>query len=157
MAETLTTLTRLLIVREIQEDGSGAILRFQQVGQGRLALADVNYETHLQLARRSQQRRHPVGVRFGEGRIFAELIRADNDVPTQLYEDDADGVRVLFQGHDGVFHLKADHPEFTRLRALLDEAIRRKALIWFLAQKPELMLLDILPNKDRSDTNEQPQ
>ena len=37
MAETLTTVTRLLIVREIQEDASGAVLRFQGGGHGRLA------------------------------------------------------------------------------------------------------------------------
>jgi hypothetical protein len=134
-----------MIVRQIQEDGNGATIQFQQGGQGRLAFGDANYETYLRLTRRSQERQHPVGVRFGEGEIIAELIRADNDVPTQLCQEDTAGIRVSFQGHDGVFYLNADHLEFTRLRTTLDEAVRQKTQVWFIAQKPGLMLLDVLP------------
>jgi hypothetical protein len=141
MAEAMTTLTRLLVVREIQEDETGATLRFQQGGQGHLALG-ANYTTHLALARRSQERQHPVGVRLGEGSAVRELIRTDNDVPTQLWEE-VGRARVLFQGHDGVFRLNPDHPDSERIRALLGEAIRKKARVWFVAQKPDLALLDV--------------
>lgn len=144
MAEVVTTFTRLVIVREIQEDSGGATLRFQQGGQGHLAVSNANYETRLRLARRSQQRQHPIGVHFGEGENIVELIRADNDIPMQLCEDAA-GARVFLQGHDGVFHLSALHPDSARLRAALNEAIHRKAPIWFIARKPDLALLDILP------------
>jgi len=44
-----------------------------------------------------------------------------------------------------VFRLKADHPEYARVRALLDEAVRQKARVWFLAQKADLSLADVLP------------
>jgi hypothetical protein len=145
MAETLTTLTKLLVVREIQEDESGAKVRFQQGGHGRLALRDADYATLLRLARRSQARQHPVGVSFGEGHTITDLIRADNDVPAQLWEEDPDCVRVLSQGHDAVFRLKLDYPESARIRALLGEALKRKARVWFLAQKPDLALRDVLP------------
>ena len=143
MAETLTTLTHLQIVREIQEDDSGATLRFQKGGQGHVLLANANYAAHLRLARRSQERQHPVGVSFGEGQTVAELNRADNDIPAELLEGEPDRVRVHFQGHDGVFELKLDHPEYTRIRATLDESLREKASVWFVAQKPELALLDV--------------
>jgi hypothetical protein len=144
MAEALTTLTKLLIVREIQEDASGAALHFQDGGHARLTLSEADYTAHLRLARRSQERQHPVGVRFGEGQAVAELLRADNDVPTQFSEEGPDRGRVFFEGHDGVFHLQPDHPEFGRIRALLDEAIRRKGRVWFIAQKPDLALLDVM-------------
>jgi hypothetical protein len=145
MVEALTTGTRLPVVREVHEDESGAALRFQQGGQGRLALGDANYATHLRLARRSQERQHPVGVTFGEGQTITELIRADNDVPSQLWEEEPSQARVLFQGHDGVFRLRTEHPESARLRAQLGEALREKARVWFIAQKPDLALLDVLP------------
>ena len=145
MAQALTTGTRLLVVTEIGEDETGASLRFQQGGQGRLALGDANYPTDLRLARRSQERQHPVGVTLGEGQTVTELIRADNDVPSQLWEEEPGQTRVLFQGHDGVFRLAPEHPESARLRAHLEEALRHKAHVWFIAQKPELSLLDILP------------
>jgi hypothetical protein len=143
MPEALTTLTRLLIVREIEEDAMGAVIHFQEGAHGRLGLRDANYATHLRLARRSQERQHPVGVSLGEGQIITELIRADNDVPTQLGVEDRDRTRVLFAGHDGVFRLKHDHPELDRIRTLLGEALRQKARVWFLAQKPDLTLRDV--------------
>jgi hypothetical protein len=145
MAEVLTNLARLLIVREMKQDENGAVLRFQDGCHGRLSLRDANHAAHLQLAQRSRERQHPVGVSFGEGQAITEMIRADNDVPTQLGEEAPDSARVLFEGHDGVFRLKADHPKFARIRALLDEAIGQKARVWFITQKPELALLDVLP------------
>jgi hypothetical protein len=143
MVQAATTLMRLLVVRDIQEDSSGAVLHFQEGGQGRLFHGDATDATRLRLARRSLERQHPIGVRFGEGQTITELMRADSDVPLQLWEEGADRARVLFQGHDGVFRLKADHPEFDRLHALLGEALRQSATLWFVAQKPDRTLLDI--------------
>src|SRR5438067_11600884 len=145
MAEALTTLTKLLMVREIEEDAGGATLRFQEGGQGRLNRRSADYATRLRLARRSEERQHPVGVSFGEGQAIVDVIRADNDVPGEFLEQGPDGVRVLFQGHDGVFLLKADHAEFDRIRTVLVEALRQKARVWFFTEKPDLALLDVLP------------
>ncbi len=145
MPEALTTLTKLLVVREVQEDEGGATLHFQDGSQGRLALRDANDAAHLRLARRSQERQHPVGARFGVGDAVTALTRADNDVPAQIWQESPSQVRVLFEGHDGVFHLNVDHPEASRIRALLSEALREKARVWFFVQKPDLTLLDVRP------------
>jgi hypothetical protein len=145
MAEALTLVPRLRVAREIHEDDAGAALRFQQGANGRLARHDTNYSTHLLLARRSQERQHPIGVTFVEGDAVTELVRADNDVPDRIWEEAMDHVQVLFHGHDGVFRLKTDHPEYARVRAQLDEALRQKARVWFLAQKADLSLVDVLP------------
>lgn len=150
MTAALTTGTRLLVIQEIEEDATGATLHFQEGRQGRLAFGNGDYAIHLRLARRSQERRHPLGVGFGDGQTIASLTRADNDVPTKLWEEDQRGARALFQGHDGVFRLNRDHPEFYRIRALLAEAIEQKARVWFIAQKPELALLDVVPAEPRA-------
>src|SRR5947208_3281604 len=144
LGESPAPVTRLLTVREIREDEGGATLLFLQGGRGRLANRGADYANHLRLAQRSRDRQHPAGVRFGEGLAVLELLRADNDVPAHLDEEGTGRARVHFQGHDGVFHLSADHPEGARLRALLAEAIRQQAQVWFLAQKPDLALLDVL-------------
>jgi hypothetical protein len=146
MTETLTILARLLIVQEIQEDPGGAALGFHEGRHGRLALGDTNYATHLRLARRSRDRQHPVGVGFGERETITAMSRADNDVPTMVREEDPDGLRVLFAGHDGVFRLRRDHPGFDRLHALLEDALRARARIWFIAHKADLSLVDALPS-----------
>src|SRR5437868_2876868 len=113
--EELTTLTRLLVVREIEEDETGATLHFHQGGRGRLTLGDASYATFLQLARRSQERQHPVGVRFGEGHVITKVVRADNDIPKECWEESSGRTRMLFQGHEGVFYFKPDHPESARV------------------------------------------
>jgi len=63
------------------------------------------------------------------------------------FSSNPDRVQVLFAGHDGVFRLKRDHPGFDRLRALLGEAVRENARVWFIAQKRDLALLDVLPTE----------
>ena len=145
MAEALTTLTKLVVVREILEDKNGATLSFQQGGHGRLSQGDANFPAYLRLARRSNERQHPVGVSLGDGNVITELIRADNDVPTQVREEDSFRVHVFFQGHDGVFQLQLDNPESVGIRTLLDTATSRASRVWFIAQKPDLALLDVLP------------
>ncbi len=136
---------QLWTIRQIEEDESGAILHFQQGGQGHLANCDPAFATHLQLARRCHSRQHPVGIRFGEGRDIAELIRADNDVPSQWLDDGAYAARVHFEGHDGVFFIQADHPEFARIRKVLVDAIGNKSRVWFVARKPQMILSDAAP------------
>ncbi len=145
MAEAVTTLARLRVVQEIQEDDAGAVTPFpardsQPHRPERRKLLDP-----FAAARRSQERQHPVGVILGEGDTVTELVRADNDVPARLWEEEADHVQVLFQSHDGLFRLKADQPEYARVRALLDEAVQQKARVWFVAQKGDLSLVDVLP------------
>jgi hypothetical protein len=145
MSEALTTTARLLIVQEVHEHTGGTTIRFREGSQGRLSPNDNNYATHLRLAQRSRERQHPVGVSFGEGDAITALMRADNDVPAQLQEEDPDLVQVLFEGHDGVFRLKRDDPEFDRMYAFLSDAIVLKTRVWFIARKPDLVLLDVLP------------
>jgi hypothetical protein len=101
MSEAVTTHTRLLVVREVRENKDGATISLRQGGHGCLSLQGANYASQLRCARRSQERQHPVGVRFADAHAITELIRTDNDAPAQLREEGPDGVRVLFQGHEG--------------------------------------------------------
>ena len=57
------------------------------------------------------------------------------------------GARVLFQGHDGVFRIRADRPGSAHLRNLLKEAIRQRIRVWFIAHKSDLTLLGVLPSE----------
>jgi hypothetical protein len=76
----------------------------------------------------------------GQAVRITEMIRADNDVPSELWEEESGQARVLFQGHDGVFRLGPEHPESARLRAALGEALRQKTRVWFIARKSDLAL-----------------
>jgi len=170
MTETLTTLTspivlrvnvpnhvpsqrpgetrgfaKLVIVREIKEEDFGATLKSREGINARIPRTDVNYASYLRLAERSSERQHPIGVLFDETATTCKLVRADNDVPTQLLDEESGGARVLFEGHDGVFRIRPDDPQSAHLRALLGEAIKQHLRVWFIVRKPDLALLDVLP------------
>ncbi len=64
---------------------------------------------------------------IGEGQPITEIIRADYDAPSQLWEEEPSQAHVFFQGHDGVFRLRPERPESARLRAELDESLWENA------------------------------
>jgi hypothetical protein len=76
MAEAVTATMRLRIVRDVQEDESGATVHFQEGSHGRLAHGDPTYTFRLRLLRR-KERQHPAGVSINSGGLIPELVRAD--------------------------------------------------------------------------------
>jgi hypothetical protein len=65
-------------------------------------------------------------------------------VVAQLVDEGKDQVVVLFQGHDGVFHLQRNHPDFERLSHLLSASASGGRRVWFVAEPLSLALLDAL-------------
>lgn len=70
--------------------------------------------------------------------------RPDNDIPWQLVDDEPGYTRVIFQGHDGIFRLAADHPEYARIREVLESAIRQNARVRFIARLRDLELIEVV-------------
>src|SRR5262249_4004869 len=99
------TCTRLVFVHEIQEEASGALLLFQEGFKARVARSSTHFATYLTLAQRSLERRQPVGVKIDETGAVLQMFRADNDVPTQVWDQEPGEARVVFQGHDGVYRI----------------------------------------------------
>jgi hypothetical protein len=145
MVEKTTSLAKLLVVRSILKDRDGITLQFQDGRYGRFSPDDLNYADLMQLAERSKERQHPVGVDFKEEHAIAELIRAHNDVPKQVMDEDRHRARVFFQGHDGIFSLNLEDRQAACIRGVLEEAIRQNARVWFLFQGTDLALLDVQP------------
>ena len=132
---------------EIEEHESGAKLHFQQGGHGASCPArSLNYLTHLELVKRSQERQSVPSVSVSANNMPSrQSFAPDNSsVPAELWDEGTECTQVLFHGHDGVFCLKSNHPEFARIRVLLSEAIQQKTRVWFIAQKAELALQDVM-------------
>ena len=139
---------------DVHEDETGATLQFQDGCGARLSRHDPAYAAHIRLARRSQERGHPVGVGIGAGKVITEMVRADNDVPREVAPEGGGALRVLFHGHDGIFRLKPDNLDAGRIGAALAEAARARSPVWFLADKPDLTLFDVyLLSRDCSFPN----
>lgn len=135
---------RLLVVREIQPSNSDVTILFENGPRSFLSASLKNYGYYLELARKSLDRRCPVGAALTDSGTITEIARADNDVPTQLLVHDKERMAVWFQGHNGIFYLRLDHPEFQRLNDVLKRSISTKGRVWFVARKPGLVIEDVV-------------
>jgi len=143
-----TFIMKLLVVRKIKQGDHEATITFKEGQNALLSTNYVNqedYQYYLRLARRSRERKHPVGVDLDQSNIIVGMARADNDFPMQLQQYDQEKIQVLFQGRNGIFYLRHDHPDFNRLLQVLNQSIRNKSRVWFVAEKPRLFLIDVIP------------
>ena len=144
MSEALGLILKLLVVKEIQKKDAGSAIIFQEGQSGSLPSSIKDYDYLLKLAYRSLERQHPVAVSLNKQGQITEMARADNDFPTQFIDNDKERMKVVFQGHDGTFFLRKDHPDFKKLSDVFHQAIKEKYRVWFVAQKPQLSLIDVI-------------
>ena len=143
MGEVILLALQLFVVKEIQKGNGAVIVIFEEGKRGRLLNSHKDYDYYLRLAQRSLERKHPVGVSLAESDMIVEMMRADNDIAAELVEHDKERMKVCFQGHDGIFFLRQDHPHFKRVSKVINRSIKEKKRIWFVASKPTLVLVDV--------------
>jgi hypothetical protein len=133
---------KLLVVHTIQTSEKAVSVVFHDGKRGVLSLSLKDYDYFLRLAQRSHDRQHPVGVSLSASGDVIAMARADSDIAAQLGEYDKDMMKVWFQGHDGSYFLRRDRPDFQRLSGLLNQSIKEKKRLWFVAT-PQLVLEDV--------------
>lgn len=142
MAEILSLMFTLLVVKEIQKTDAGAVIVFEQGRRGVLRSGTKDYDYYLELAQESLEHKRPVGVSLDRSSGIPEISAADNDIVEGIREEDSGRVRVWFQGHDGTFFLNRDHPEFARVRKVLEASLREGKRVWFVERLPRLLIED---------------
>jgi hypothetical protein len=133
---------KLMFVNNVHETDQGTVILFQTGERGMLRVGTENYRYCVTLAQRALARQHPIGVDLRKDELIARIGRADSDFVTALADRERE-VSVYFQGHDGIFHLHRDHPEFQLLKALLLRARDAKKRVWF-ASGPGNVLEDAM-------------
>jgi hypothetical protein len=147
MSEALVLILTLLTVKQIDLQPTEAVVVFVEGQAGRISTAHKDYDYFLRLAYRSLERQHPVAVSLTAQGQITEMARADSDFPTLLVETDSERMKVIFQGHNGTYYLRKDHPHFKRLSEILRQSIQEKCRVWFVAQLPTLSLMDVIKAK----------
>jgi len=131
-----------MVVSGIERHGVTATIQFVNGPSTVLHLSEKKSEYYLKLVQRSLESRHPVGVALDENRLIIEVAGADNDIALRVRDRDKETQEVSFEGHDGIFTLRRDNPEFTRIAQILSASIQDKKRIWFVAKKPLLVIND---------------
>ena len=103
MSEALVLLMTLLTVKQIDVQPTETAIVFVEGKTGWFSNAHKDYDYYLRLAYRSLERQHPVGVSLNAQGHIIEMVRADNDIPTMFFEADTERMKVVFQGHDGIY------------------------------------------------------
>lgn len=144
MAEALLLTLRLLVVSDIQPGESAIWIGFEGGQRGSLPRDHKDYADYLQLAQRSLETKYPVAVAMGPTGKIVEMESADNDFVKFFAARDAERMEVWFQGHNGIFFLRRDHPGFKQLSEILDQSLKEKRRVWFVARGSRLVLEDVL-------------
>ena len=147
LGEGLVLMLTLFTVKQIDLQPGEAVIVFVEGKTGRLPKAHKDYDYFLRLAQRSLERQHPVAASLDAQGQISDMARADNDVPARVADHDAERMKVAFEGHDGTYFLRKDHPKLKRLGDILRAAIKAKARVWFVAEKPSLVLVDVAKAK----------
>lgn len=143
MAEDTPIRPILLVVKEIQ-DNTVTTINFEGGKTAKLPKARKDYHDFMELARESLQRKYPVAVQLAEPDTITELVRADCDVVRKFVERDKESMEIQFKGHDGIFFLRRDHPDFKRISDVLNRSIKEKKWVWFVAELQLLFLQDVI-------------
>jgi hypothetical protein len=145
MTETFILMLKLVVVSGIQTGGNSTLLQFQDGQKGALSASLKDYSYYLELARRSLDRKQPVGVSLNrENGSIGEMARADNDFVAEVQDSGGEKLRVFFKGHDGIFSVRRDHPDFQRVLGVLKNSEAAGTRVWFVARKPALLIEDAI-------------
>jgi hypothetical protein len=136
-------LMKLLFVQDIQRGPVETVITFLEMHHGVILNIGKENEYWIELLQRALDRKQPVGVAIDEHDRITRVARADNDIGAQTSEVAGDWLDVRFLGHDGTFRLRHDHPDFTRLRLILDQSIAEKRRLWFVSDGTRLILTDL--------------
>jgi hypothetical protein len=101
-----------------------------------------SYDYFTKLINYALERKHPVGLAISKENEILSVARADNDFVESIILKDGETFIIHFQGHDGVFSLDRNHPNFDKIYTTLERSRMNSQRIWFIAQLPELEILD---------------
>lgn len=149
MSENHSSTMKLYVVESIQSDNGNTSFCFRGGKKATLSSNHAEWRDYLEFARESFAENYPVAVRLTEANRVVAMESADNDIVKQLIERDKERVEVWFQGHDGIFFLRRDHPEYARLSEVLQRSAREKGRVWFVSALPALDLLDVVPHEPK--------
>ncbi len=139
-----SALLSLVVAKSVQETRTSVTILFQTGEQGRLSRNRKDFQSYLRLVHRSVERQHPIGVRIDNAGEIAEIVRADNDFVSFLAEENANTLKVGFQGHDGMAYLERQHPRFAKMERDLHRSLKEKKRIWFVWKGQRLTLEDVM-------------
>jgi hypothetical protein len=151
VAEVMLLTLNLLVVKELQKSDAEVVIVFVTGQKGRLVSNHKDFDYFLRLAQRSLDRQHPVAVSLAKPDKIIELARADNDITAQLVEHDQERVKVVFQGHDGFFYLRRKHADFKRINDVLQQSIKEKKRVWFVAEKRTMLIMDVVKFEEKNE------
>jgi len=149
MLETVV-LMKLLFVREIQALPVETVVVFFEGRHGVISNLGEDNEYWIRLLQNSLDHKQPVGIAFDEQGRITKVGRADNDLVFQATQNRDEGLEVWFLGHDGTFHLRRDHPDFERIKGILEDSIAENRPVWFVTSGPRLILVDMIWVQDKA-------
>jgi len=133
MLDTATLTSNIQTVRELVPLNGTVAITFANGQQVTLGSDHPDRDLILQQAEGSQKRNLPVGFQAGPGGQLLDLTYAYEVQVQDVSEDpeDENRIRIGFWGFCAVCYLVKDHPECSRIRSALLEALQTHRRVWF--------------------------
>lgn len=144
---------KLRIVSKIQKSETGSTLHFVDGSKALLDAQNEEYEFYLSLAEDSHEWQQPISITLSESASISEIGPADCNTVEHLMAQKNGGLDVHFAGHEGIFHLAKDHPNFAGLEKILQDAAQHGKRVWFGMQLPSMKITDVLTFKEPPDSD----
>jgi hypothetical protein len=148
MGKQLIIMFSLYFISSVQFAGHEIIVTLENKNIVTLSKDHKLYDYYIKLINHALTRKHPIGLLISKDNKIIEVQRADNDVVDNVIRD-KNTVKILFMGHDGIFFLDYDHPHFDLLYARLNKSKADSQRVWFIAQLPDLKLLDLIMDENK--------
>jgi hypothetical protein len=134
LAEAIVAISmKLMIVDQVVKRDSLVVVRFEGGTEGHLA-GQPSIDD-LKLIQEGQTHHWPIVVSIAKSGEISLVGRADSGT-VSIIKEKQDSLE-LGLSQDGIYHLKKNHPDFARLRAMLEYSLRHEKQLWLSLQIDE--------------------
>jgi hypothetical protein len=137
---------KLLNVSSVAEREGKTTVCFRNGRCGILFANDPNYSWAVQYLNKSRETGWLVGVLFEDENRIASVAVPDRNIVIgyQPNKEDSVTLDVWFEGESGPMTLRTDNPDSARLVGVIEQAIKTREWIWYVAKGTEIVDLILL-------------
>ena len=147
MQRPSAAITNLYFINDIHSSAQNLKIQLQNGKVVTLSRLNKSYEGFVEKIIGASKSKFPIGLTISADNEIIDIRYADNDFVMEIASKNNNTFVIQFQGHDGYFFLHHGDPKFEEIFDVLKKAKIGSKRVWFIAQLPQLTILDVIPTR----------